>query len=116
MNESEDKIIITVDLPDEPATISRSLVLRYLPDESHPWAVHYRDRSNGDKFKSKGYFQGGYFATQEEAMAEFQSRLQRELDKYNPWIQKFFGLRDLVFRLKGDIHETLVNSEIIEKR
>ena len=70
--------ILSIRLPQQPATRNRALVLREVQDPYAKYSTCYEDLEShlNDRFA-----QGNYFPTLEEALANFQERCQKEFDQ-----------------------------------
>lgn len=114
-----EKTLIEVSLPKETATVKRSLVIRYIPSDINPYVVHYKYNANTDK---PFYEKGDYNPTLEEALVEFQERLQQSLNRNIHKIEAYDIMRGKMFTIRREIDklntltkETLIEAKIIQK-
>jgi hypothetical protein len=69
--------ILSIRLPQQPATRQRALVLREVQDPYAKYVTCYEDLESNLKDR---FAQGNYFPTLEEALANFQERCQQEFN------------------------------------
>jgi hypothetical protein len=104
--------LITIKLPDEPLTARRYYCLRQIsPSEWSTcyYAPHVREGDKGYKTipqeggkKTGSFYHGHYFSSLEAASECFNEEINRQTERYNYFVGKFFSHRSLLATLDTD--------------